>query len=440
MKKIILAFLLIFALFTLNFTKVSASEVEYATLKETTTKSGDSLKVNKVVGEYKFVLVLNDSIAVDLKTEGKNFGFCSIYESTNYYCIYGSLKEGSNYKEVKPFFYVIGKGLDTTSEIYYYDGINDKNSEFGDLAFVCDLIEYEVDCFALTMLVDGEFNTKIAFTYSGRYKLYSVTKDKIVSVDIDPTQDLPSLSIAYNLIDVSDMYDNHYYFDKDLSLKKTYDKEETTTGAFVILTDTTVNGTLYSKGTGFSTPGIYELDDGVHEKKTITLDAIVSGVDDGKVYTSYVDFKVSGGDVYLNDEPSYLNGTVSKTGVYSIKVVGVNGYLKVVSFSIAPTLITTVSDGGTLNIGDTIEFTGEAKLNNTVISSGYRLDEAGVYSLSLILGDKTYETITFTVPEVEVTVRAKTGLYITLSIIGVLLIATCVFVTVKSLNSKKRRH
>lgn len=432
MKKIILSFILVIcACISIELVK---GDTVLINIKTEEVSNHNTLSIKQKSGENNYVLVLNDTLAVDINTNGRRLSFVELYETTNRYFIYGALQKGNSVIESLPFIYSITKDLNTTQERYYMDGITE--SEDYEYAFIYNLFEYDVDEIYYVMLEDPLYGVVYPFIYSGEYKLSSLDNEDINSIYLPVEFGALKLSNAYDLIEVRSGDTKYYYYTKELIEKETYKKEDTVYGSFRILSKSKVNGIDYVKGSNFTTPGLYHIVDENNHTYDIHLEPIIMGLEN-RTYDSYVDFQVTGGTVFINDEPGYLNGTISKCGQYKIRIEGIDGYKKELTFIIKPKLYSSISDGGTLELGDKIVFSGQAKLNETIISSGYTINEPGTYTLTLYLENETYETLTFSVNETLVSNKTKVGIYIALSSVLVASSGFVVFVIIKE-NKKKK--
>ena len=441
-NRIILLLFLFTLLFSFGYKQVSAETEEWRTFENSSGKkmlfetyNGDTVDFQKKVGFYEYRIILGDKKVMSINFSGQRISFVRFLESTSYYYLYGSIYpdyENDN-KETTPYIIRIDKNFNT---IYYY---YDRSDEVSGMAHIQNLFEFGANNIVSLEFVSGSY---VFPAYYGVYRLVQYDEDLNVLSTLDVGERETYPSIAYDRIDYMYPDGTHVYFDKYFNLVGKYESL-TVNGYYELMTSCKVNGDDYQVGSVFSEPGIYELDDGVHEKITVTVTASVSltGESIGNAYKDYVEYKVTGGNVMVNDEPAYLNGTISKPGKYKITVSGLNGYVNETNFIISPELYTKVEDGGTLSIGDELNFTGAAKLNGTYVSSGYVLKEPGSYILDLCADDIVVEEIRFTVPEVFVTRQGKTTIYIVMGTIIVALVlglTTSLILIKRKARNKKR--
>ena len=438
-NKLILIVFLFTLLFSLGFINVKAETEEWKTFETSSgekmlfeTYNGDTVDFQKKIGYYDYRVVLGDKKLMRIDFSGKRISFIRFLESTSYYFLYGSIYNDyeNNSKETIPYIVRIDKNFNS---IYYY---YDKNDDVSGMAHIQNLFEFGANNIVSLEFVNGSY---VFPQYYGLYRLVQYDEDLNILSSLDVGENETYPSIAYDRLDYMYPDGSHVYFDKDFNLVGKYESFSVS-GYYELMTSCKVNGTYYLVGTVFNEPGIYELDDGKHDKISVTITASVSltGQSIGNAYKDYVEYKVTGGNVTINNEPAYLNGTVSKPGKYTIKVTGLNGYANETNFIISPELYTEIENGGTLSIGDQLEFSGVAKLNGTIVSSGYVLKEPGSYILDLCADDVVIEEIRFTVPEVFVTKESKTRIYIIMSIVIVLLAGSLTAYLIIGKKKKKK--
>ena len=441
MKKILLVFLLAFSLSLLSFKTVYAMEEGvYNTFKKTNgeyciyeTKNGDSIKLEKREGKTEYRVVLNNTKKLYIEIGGKAFAFVDFFESSSYYFFYGACyREIDTYSRdaLKP--YIIRMNKDLNDPKLHLD----ERENIGNTPYYTTMMEFGADNLIVSELYNGVLN---GITYNGLYVIHRMDKDLNVIKSIETANSEITLSVAYDLIDIKDARNNHEYLDNEFNIVDSYKREETKNGYFELLTDTIVNGTYYDIGSIISTPGVYVLEDGYHERKTITLNPTIklTGEMEGDYYKESVTYQVSGGTVDINSENANLNGTIYKPGSYTLRVRGIDGYVTQKNFVILPEFLTPI-ENNTLNVGDTIRFTGSGILNGTMIDSGYTIKEPGKYTFYLLAGDKVIDEIKFNVPQVIVTKEAKNNIYIVYVVIGLIILGAIIAVLV--IGKKKNNH
>ena len=423
MKNKILLFIFILVLlfsFDIKDTIAEESEWNVVMLSNGSTMSyetlnGDMVEFQKRLNKYEYRIVISDNKIMNLDLKNKRIGKVNFLESTSFYYFYGSVYNDydSGNKDTTPFILRFEKNFTNLS--YYYD------KDVSGQAHVDSLFEFGANNMVSLEFVQG---THSFSEYIGLYRLFQYDEDMNVISSIDVGEHANKPCIAYDRIDYMNPDGSHIYFDKEFNQVPKYDSF-TVSGHYELLCSCKVNGVDCLVGSVFSDPGIYELDDGIHNPITVTISANINltGQKINDVYKDYVEYKVTGGNVMINEEPVYLNGIVSRPGKYKLKVSGLNGYINEVDFIVSPELYTEIENGGTLSIGDTIQFSGTAKLNGTEVSSGYVLKEAGSYVLDLCADDIVIEEIIFTVPELFVTNESKTRIYIVMGAIIILIVA-----------------
>ncbi len=439
MKKQLLLILFLF-IFLIPIYSIRAEEAEYQVMKladgtimSYKTSTDDTLNFEKKIGEYAYRVTLNDHIGLNLDFSSKRVAFVKFFEGDSSYFFYGATYNDydSGNTDCTPYILKLKKNLT------YYDSYFDNREEIGGSAHFTRMVEFGATTLCLTEFVSGEYR---AGTYTGLFQLRTFDEDHNELKSIDCGSEYATVTIAYDCFDVSS-YGNHYYFHTDFNMLETYSKEEDVKSHFIINETCLVNGVEYKSGSVISEPGIYVLDDGIHEKKTITLNPEIELVGDkkGDYYKDYVEYKVSGGQIFINDELSYLNGTVSRPGYYKLKIKGVNGYTKEYDFIITPELYTNLEDGGTMSIGETLSFNGRAKLNGVDVKNGFKLSESGTYILELYAGEQLIKEIRFTVPQTAVQQNNSYIVYIVfIVILSITAISLLITYLIIRRNNKRR--
>ncbi|MBR4237690.1 hypothetical protein IKQ02_04595 [bacterium] len=394
------------------------------------TKNGDTVKLEKKINETKYRFVLNNNKKLYIDIENKAFSFVNFFESSSYFFLYGAC-----YREIDQFSkdaykpYIIRMNKDLSNSLLHMD----LREDIGNSPYYTSMMEFGADNLIVSEIYNGTFN---GITYNGLYVIHSFDEDLNITSSIDVGDSEVTLSVAYDCIDIKDARNNHMYFDGSFNRLDSYKREETIEGYFELLTDTIVNDEYYPIGSIFSNPGVYVLEDGYHERKVISLNPKITltGEMQDEYYKESVSYQVSGGIVEINGETCNLNGTIYKPGSYTMKVKGIDGYLTQKTFIILPEFLTTI-ENNTLNVGDTLKFTGSGILNGTIIESGYTITEPGNYTFYLLAGDKVIEEIKFSVPKVTVTTETKNNVYIIYICVG---IAVLIAIAVILLTSKKK--
>jgi len=437
MKKIILLFILLFTLvLSLEVKKVFADEWNVITTASGDkymfeTETGDILEIEKKTGQYEYRIRYADSKTLYLNFN-KRIAFLKFYESTSYYILYGSVYNNYDEDSVTTIPYIFRLTKDVNEIKYYYD----TRKEVKGPSHYCNILEFKKDRFLVTEFYNGHYEFG---SYDGLYSLNYFDDNISLLKSIDCGTQECSVSIAYDTIDVVDSSKNHIYFDQDFNILESYAKEKIYKGYYETEVELYVDGILYVTGSIISQPGRYTLSDNCHENRIITIEPIITigGEKENDYYKDYVDYKVSGGSVFIDNESSYLNGIVSSPGIHEIKVIGANDYVYQETFKILPKLISDITDGCSIKTGDIIEFNGDGRLNGTMISSGYRIDEKGTYTLELLVGDEIVSSYTFVANEEVIKKKDKKLAYIVLISSFIALSAVTVFVIFKE---KKKRE
>lgn len=432
MKKHILSIILLLVLTLIPInqgTIVKAEEDEtYLTLKTFEAENGDIITFDRS-NLYNYRIVVNSSSAVSVDLRHLNWGTIKFLETSQDYLFYGSMMEGTEFRTQIPFMVKLRK--DFSSHIIYF------NDDAASPGYVYTVVEYPAGEFVAVELVEGDYTFGY---YYGKYKLFSFDSSLNVISSIDCGNRDSSLSIAYDVIEVKQNDGKTFYFDKDFNMLDGYEKEINKEGFFEIYQDLDVNGVNSKIGTTFNIPGVYKLNDGIHDEVTINLEVKVEGIEDSATYNDYVSYKISGGSATLNGESVYLNGLITNTGNYNLEIKGIDGYTKNYRFTICPKLITEVEDGGTMYIGDEISFTGYARINDgEYITGSYDIKESGTYKLALY-AEKSSEAssiLYFSVPEIQIRNQDKTWVYIILSL-SVIGMGIGIFLMIYSETKKKK--
>ncbi|MCB9498826.1 MAG: hypothetical protein H6687_02945 [Bacillales bacterium] len=421
MKKIIV-FLIIMALtLTLNIKNVKAEEKVdepvYYTLLESSLKNGGKIAIQRENENFTYRTVLNDKTAMTIDFGGMNIGWVKFMESSSYYLFFGSLMDDFNVTKTYPYILRINKDF-SNYKLY-------KNMDVSGPAYCLSLLEFSSGKFIVTEFVEGRFSFGM---YLGYYRLFSMDDDLNVLSSIDIGDKECDLSIAYDVIEIKRTDKTITYFDREFNIVSDYDREVTEYGTFELLAPSLVNGISYDIGASFNTPGEYILNDGLHEERIVHLYPEIKGVKEGEEYDDYIAYQISGGNIYVNGNPAYLNGTIAEVGSYTITIKGLGDFEEIVNFKILPALISSIETGDSLDIGDEILFTGKATLNGDEIESGYTILNAGAYELCLYSDGIIEKTVYFSVAEEEVKENSKVWVYIVEGLAVVSLGVTCFFI------------
>ncbi len=151
-----------------------------------------------------------------------------------------------------------------------------------------------------------------------------------------------------------------------------------------------INGETYYDYRTVDYPGHYTVKTN-QTTKHFTIATTIEGVEDGKVYRNPLTVEVSKGQLFLNDKAFLNGGSIDEVGHYTLVVNGVNGYEKIVNFTV-DSGIEGVEDGALYKEAPTISFNGTGYLNGYLINSDTSVHENGQHSL-VIEGEGGYERI-----------------------------------------------
>lgn len=160
----------------------------------------------------------------------------------------------------------------------------------------------------------------------------------------------------------------------------------------------TLNGNAFESGTEINTPGNYILSgtaiNGLTRTYEFTVDPTGVYVTNGVTYSEPLIVSDANGTLKLNGE-DYVAGTeLNASGSYVFEIFGAGGYYKKWEFWIAAG--SNLNDGEFYENSKEINFVGAATLDGNAISTGCVVTEVGNHEF--VLTDGTYsETIHFTV-------------------------------------------
>ncbi len=155
----------------------------------------------------------------------------------------------------------------------------------------------------------------------------------------------------------------------------------------------TFEGDPFERSLRVDYPGHYTMGCG-DESYTFTLHPGIEGVTLHDVTKAPAALDISGGRVWLNGALHMEGETLDRPGHYTLKVEGANDYAHTTYFTLESGL-EGVEEGGVYSQMKTLFFSGTGFLNDTPISSGVTLEDAGVHTLRIV-GEGDYEeTVTF---------------------------------------------
>jgi hypothetical protein len=149
----------------------------------------------------------------------------------------------------------------------------------------------------------------------------------------------------------------------------------------------TLNGQAFTSGTPVTDVGIYELViTGVNnfvDRTTFTISPVVTGLENGGVYSSQANFNIDGRGMTITlNGSSFENGIITEPGIHELIIEGKGGFTQTITFTVQLIVSGVLSGESYINKSPTIRFTGgNATLNGVAISSDYSVTEVGHYKL-----------------------------------------------------------
>jgi len=203
------------------------------------------------------------------------------------------------------------------------------------------------------------------------------------------------------LIEITERY---YRFAFSIRLDMTIENPESEAeynGAVMIdtLGDLVVDGNDFASGGVISAPGNHRLviygEGGYERQIDFVILPIVENVEPGALIEKGVRIFSNAESMALNGEP-YSSQLIIEAGSYSLDVFGVNGFRTSYTFTVLPSVI-GVADGETYEneIGFALNCLG--LLNGRLVSGDILIDCPGQYELVLLLEDRQYGVIYFTI-------------------------------------------
>ncbi|OME73005.1 hypothetical protein BK120_32750, partial [Paenibacillus sp. FSL A5-0031] len=185
----------------------------------------------------------------------------------------------------------------------------------------------------------------------------------------------------------------------------------------------TLNGTAFTSGTEVIQDGAYKLivTDAAGNVTTVnfvidTVEPIVTGVVDGRIYKDKVTVSFNEGTATLNGT-AFTSGTeVNQDGTYKLVVTDAAGNATTVNFvidTVAP-IVTGVADGGMFKDKVSVSFNeGTAKLNGATFTSSTEVTADGSYTLVVTDAAGNATTVNFVIDKVAPVVTGVTedGIY-----------------------------
>ena len=211
--------------------------------------------------------------------------------------------------------------------------------------------DYEEEyTFTLQEKIDGLVN-------GAEYPALQIDCDNIKSMTLNgqniSSQHIVNIVGNYRLVvSGTNGYTNEYNFTVALDLKNVSNNGSYDSAISPVANASSIllNGSSYTAGTTISNVGNYSMiingAGGYKHQIAFTINAKVEGVEDGEVYITTICPKINSNQIYLN-EKNYASGTtISDVGYYTMRILGSNGYEKIISFTIDDNL-NGVIDGKT---------------------------------------------------------------------------------------------
>ena len=163
----------------------------------------------------------------------------------------------------------------------------------------------------------------------------------------------------------------------------------------------TLNDKMFDSGTELFDVGHYTLViegvNGYEKIITFTLLPTIMGIEDGEEYTGSVMPTVDDALLYLNGDVFESGTTIAEVGHYTLLIEGINGFEKEVLFSILPEFEGFKDEGEYYSGITPIVHNATLILNGQPFDSGTPLVEVGIYTL-IVQGINGFEkTVTFTI-------------------------------------------
>lgn len=409
-------------LFTCFLSFIKTPNKTYQAEKIFKTSFGDIITLESL-SPISYRLNYNSSLAIDIEITSLYSNpilFMEFYEGDDNYIFYGYVGDKQNEKDTIGYVYIIEKDF-SSYELY-------SHSEVGLSSSIDYILSYPygyISIFEKERIDEYEYTKVLIVDYD-----FNIINEKELDVLLTTK---PSILYNYLVCETPDII----YLDEELNIYNDYKCEISKTGDFTLFSDTYVNGLLYKRGSHFSTPGIYTLSSLSSDSIILTIDPLIEGIEEKGSYDKYVEFKVSGGEVYLDNKKTYLNGIVMSEGWHTLKVLGVGGYTKEISFLIKPRIITDISSS--LKDGDIISFSGYIKVDDSdFIEEEFECKE-GSHKIELYADKETEPVDTYYIdvgPKLS-----KKKLTLIYCIEGVLLgsIVLILVITIRSDIKKRRR-
>lgn len=161
-----------------------------------------------------------------------------------------------------------------------------------------------------------------------------------------------------------------------------------------------INGKIHQSGEIFTEIGIHELTIiGINDYQktyTFTIEPIIEGVEDGKIYEGSVSINIENAQIKLNGEVIPNNTIISEVGNNTITIYGHGGFEKTITFIITP-IIEGVKDGKTYYNSIKINIPNvKLLIDGKEYKNGTEYNKIGKHTLTIVGANDYYQEIHFT--------------------------------------------
>lgn len=309
------------------------------------------------------------------------FGYSHDYEGANYY---------------DPLLLVLDKN--GSEELILFDDFGSLE-EIRDVVIIDSVIFVRIEQSSEDEYGDIRPDRNIILTYDLNFDKLSETELEEDPVRWGTSEYLYMYDLEYDEQGYDGGFDTQLNHLEDTTLPITNHQIFYDSTTILFINEASLNGKTYFHNITIDYPGNYEL---LYNNYTyrFTVEPTITGIVDNEVYRSSVSAEITSGKAYLNND-LYVSGTpIVDPGNYELKITGINGYEKNISFTITSNVSGVLND----QVYDdevNINFDGEGYLNNTYIESPFTVSEDGEYVLK-IKGEGDYlEMYYFTISNQE---------------------------------------
>lgn len=247
------------------------------------------------------------------------------------------------------------------------------------------------------------FKYTLIQSYDSEYHLINSVQYSEKLINMDTSNQLLLLSFTdFSEFDVGlDKQLKEYTSNDILTLEQEYNKEV----HIPFINEGRIDGVKYYHGVHLDYPGNYTFKYN-EQSYSFTVHPEIIGVENGNSYEDEVTIYISNGNITLDGE-SYISGSkIDTSGKHTLVILGVNGYKKVVEFTITSN-VNGVINGHGYTAPLNITFNGEAYLNNNLVTSPLVVEEEGDYLLRVRGSNGYVETYEFTYHEEQSPITVK---------------------------------